>query len=80
MRSVFAIGSAAWFLAAAAWMGDGRVGTVGDPTGQEAFGDPTVMAIHLAARLLFVGLALLALERVEWRGVVEGLGFGSGGR
>jgi hypothetical protein len=78
MRSVFAIGSATWFLGAAVLMGDGSVGTIGDQPGEGVIGDPTVMAVHLAARLLFVGLALLALGRVDWPGVVRAMGFGSG--
>jgi len=69
MRSVFTIGSAVWFLGAAVLMGDGSVATGGEPPNQEVFGDPTVMAIHLAARLAFVGLALLALALVDWSDV-----------
>jgi hypothetical protein len=66
MRRLFALACAAWFLGAAALMGDGRFGTSGDPPNEEVIGDPTVMAVYFVARLLFVGLALMALGLVDW--------------
>jgi len=66
MRSLFAVACAAWFLGVAAMMGDGRLGTAGEPPNEEVIGDPTVMAVYLVARLLFVGLALMALGMVDW--------------
>lgn len=66
MRSVLGLCAAAWFLGAALIMGDGSAGPSGDPLNQGAAGDPAVMAIYLAARILFVGLGALSLGVVRW--------------
>jgi hypothetical protein len=74
MRSIFALASAAWFVGAAILLGDGSIGTRGDPPNEEILGDPIVMAIHLAARLAFVGLALVALALVDWARMGDAIG------
>lgn len=70
MRTVMLVVAAIWFGGAAILIGDGSDGLVGDPPNQEIIGDPTVMAIHLVARVLFVGFAILALAFVDWAAVV----------
>lgn len=66
MQVVLRVAAGAWFVIMAVVIGDGRVGTSGAPPNEEVLGDPTVMAIHLVGRLLFVGLGLLSLSMVEW--------------
>ncbi len=66
MRSVFALLAAAWFIGAAILVGDGRVGTSGDPPNETVIGDPGVMAMYFLGRIAFVGLGLLALSLIEW--------------
>jgi hypothetical protein len=69
MRTVMAAGAAIWFLGAAIVIGDGSSALLGDPPNQEVIGDPVVMAIHLVARILFVGCGLLALGLVDWAAI-----------
>lgn len=71
MRTVFGVASAVWFLGAAVLIGDGRLGTSGDPPNQEVLGDPIVMAVYFIGRLLFVGLGLLSLSFVDWSSLRE---------
>lgn len=66
MRSLFAFAAAAWFVFQAVAIGDGSSGLLGDAPNQQVVGDPVVMTIHLVARVLFVGVALLALAAVDW--------------
>ena len=61
MRTMMSVVAAIWFGGAAIVIGDGSSGLLGDPPNQEVIGDPTVIAIHLVARVLFVGLALFAM-------------------
>ena len=71
MRSVFALGAAAWLLVFAVLLGEGRTATIGDPPDQSALGDPVVMTVYLVSRILFVGLALIALALAEWGRIGE---------
>jgi hypothetical protein len=69
VRTVLALTGAAWFIGAAILIGDGRLGTVGEPPNEEVLGDPTTIAVYAIGRILFVGLGLLCLALVEWRAV-----------
>jgi hypothetical protein len=66
MRSAFALLGAIWFIGAAVLIGDGSLGTSGDPPDEAVIGDPAVMAMYFLARIAFVGLGLLALSLVDW--------------
>ena len=69
VRSILALVAAAWCLASAFLIGDGRLGTAGEPPNQEIIGDPAAMAVHLVGRVLLVGVGLVALALVEWRSI-----------
>ncbi|MEA2677091.1 MAG: hypothetical protein QOJ81_1232 [Chloroflexota bacterium] len=69
MRSILALAAALWFgYNAMTFLPQGVYLNSGSPTGID--GDPGALAITWAARVLCVGLALLALSLVEWGKIV----------
>jgi hypothetical protein len=69
MRSFLAAAGAAWFAYNSIWfIAQGAYVNSGSATGID--GDPAAVAITWAARVLFVGLALLALALIEWGKIV----------
>lgn len=69
MRSLLAAAAAAWFAYNSfRFIAQGAYLNSGSATGID--GDPAAVAITWAARVLFVGLALLALALIEWGKIV----------
>ena len=72
-RTLTAVAAFGWFVVQAVTIGDGSSGLVGDPPNQQVIGDPTTMAVYSIAKIMFVGLALLALAAVDWAWVGKSL-------